>query len=135
MRRKLCTSARKVVIVIQCAIWYLAQVVTAECWIGASGKEICSSDPTGFRATWWFFFALLLFASAASGCYDADWGFCRSEDDAVKSRQADLLESGLQLDEKGLNASIVQPLLGMREADKMHQQPIPSPPKPVYRYL
>ncbi|KAJ8578786.1 hypothetical protein ON010_g417 [Phytophthora cinnamomi] len=130
---------QKVAITIQCCIWCQAQGVAADCWIGSDGKEICNTDPTGLRATWWFFFALLLFACAATGCFDADWGFCGIKDDALewtRDTQAARLENGLQDDDRtGLGVSLMQSLLSDYDTDKMQSQAIPSPPKPVYRYL
>ncbi|EGZ24579.1 hypothetical protein PHYSODRAFT_296613 [Phytophthora sojae] len=140
MRRRHCIRVvRTVVVVVQCSIWCQAQVAAADCWIGSNGKEICNTDPTGLRATWWFFFVLLLFAGVATGCFDADWGLCGSKDnnelEAGQDTGISRLENGLPNEERGLSVSLVQPLLGGREADKMQHQATPSPPKPVYRYF
>ncbi|KAE8889828.1 hypothetical protein PF003_g25896 [Phytophthora fragariae] len=129
---------RKVLVVIQFSVWYQAQVAAADCWIGSNGREICNTDPTGLRATWWFFFALLLFACVATGCFDADWGLCGSKDielEAGPDTQIARLEDGLQNQERGLSVSLVQPLLSKHHTVKLQLQAIPSPPKPVYRYL
>jgi len=131
MRQRHCVSIiRWVMAVVQCSVYWHAQVVAAECWTAANGKEICSTDPTGLRATWWFFFALLLFAGAATGCFDADWWPWGARED--QDAQVASLENGWRHADKGLSVSLVHPLL---EADKRHQEAIPSPPKPVYRYL
>ncbi|KAG1705164.1 hypothetical protein DVH05_004097 [Phytophthora capsici] len=127
-RRHLISIIKRVIIGVH-GIVYQAQCVTSECWTTSSGKEVCSSDPTGLRATWWFFFVLLLFASVASGCFDADWW---PQEQTTQDHQATRLESGLLNDAKGLSESMVHPLLGGHE---VQQQLIPPPPKPVYRYL
>ncbi|KAG7386083.1 hypothetical protein PHYPSEUDO_000675 [Phytophthora pseudosyringae] len=116
---------QRVAVAVHCTIWCRAQVVASECWTSSNGDEICSGDPTGLRATWWFFFVLLLFVSIASGCFDADWW---PQEQPTPDAQAARLERGLLDDDKELSVSLVHPLLGGHES-------IPSPPKPVYRYL
>lgn len=102
-------------VVLACA---LARGVCAECWRRSDGVEICTSEPTGWMAVWWFWFAMLLFMGACLWSYEAWW----SNDG--------------KLDPEFANGyGYTTPLLDNEMASAKQEQQHHVPVKPVYRYL
>ncbi|CEG42867.1 uncharacterized protein PHALS_13104 [Plasmopara halstedii] len=122
---RLFTCINIIFVVVPFTTWCQSRVLASECWINSSGSKICSNDPAGLRATWWFFFVLLLFVGVASGCFDAYWW-------PQEAASQELQTTGSEMGSDNNLGSLVHPLLGESNSNGVQQI---HTSKPVYRYL
>lgn len=112
---------------------------SAECWTRSDGVRVCSADPAGWLAVWWFWFALLLLAALVTGCWDSCGAKRVTSDEEAEADDGNakaaanagpaVAISVAATDAEPFPNNMREPLLEQPEARKS------SLKKPNYRYL